>query len=156
MSIFGAMFAPDQERTAAELLRVTRPGGRIGWSTGPRTAASPRCSGCSSSTPGGRRPAPYRRSSGAARTGSVELFGDGIVELRAERRPSRQVFRSADHYLEFFRAYFGPLKTAFDKVGPEGAPALEADLRAYLEEVNTNERALVIEPEYLQVVAIRA
>ena len=30
MSIFGAMFAPDQERTAAELLRVTRPGGRIG------------------------------------------------------------------------------------------------------------------------------
>jgi ubiquinone/menaquinone biosynthesis C-methylase UbiE len=30
LSTFGAMFAPDQERTAAELLRVTRPGGRIG------------------------------------------------------------------------------------------------------------------------------
>src|SRR5215204_3303102 len=29
-SVFGAMFAPDQERTAHELARVTRPGGRIG------------------------------------------------------------------------------------------------------------------------------
>ena len=84
------------------------------------------------------------------------LFGEGISELRVERRVSRQVFRSADHYLEFFGTYFGPLKTAFDKVGPEGAPALEADLAAYLEEINTNERALVLEPEYLQIVAVRA
>ena len=29
-SVFGAMFAPDQERTASELVRVCRPGGRIG------------------------------------------------------------------------------------------------------------------------------
>src|SRR3954470_22051247 len=29
-SVFGAMFAPDQERAAAELLRVCKPGGRIG------------------------------------------------------------------------------------------------------------------------------
>jgi hypothetical protein len=86
-----------------------------------------------------------------------KLFGEEISELRVERRPSRQAFRSADHYLDFFRAYFGPIKTAFDKVGPEGEEALAADLLAYLEEANTaGERALVIEPEYLQVVAIRA
>ena len=45
---------------------------------------------------------------------------------------------------------------AFEKVGPEGAAALETDLLAYLERVNSSERALVIEPAYLQLVAIRA
>ena len=39
---------------------------------------------------------------------------------------------------------------AFDKVGPEGAPALEADIRAYLDDVNDDERALILEPDYLQ------
>ena len=49
-----------------------------------------------------------------------ELFGDGVTELRAERKVSRQPFRSIDHYLDFFRTYFGPIKMAFDRVGPDG------------------------------------
>ncbi len=85
-----------------------------------------------------------------------ELFGDGIAELRVERRVNRQAFRSADHYLDFFRTYFGPMKAAFEKVGPDGAAALEADILDYLNDVNDNERALVLEPDYLQVVAVRA
>jgi hypothetical protein len=84
------------------------------------------------------------------------LFGDGIAELRAERLVNRQAFRSAEHYLDFFRSYFGPIRSAFEKVGPEGAPALEADMRAYLERVSEAQGALVLEPEYLQVVAVRA
>jgi hypothetical protein len=84
------------------------------------------------------------------------LFGDGIVGMRVERRVSRQVFRSPEHYLDFFRTYFGPMKMAFDKVGPEGAPALEADMLAYLKKVNSNDRAMVLEPEYLQLIAVRA
>lgn len=156
MSIFGAMFAPDQEQTAAELLRVVRPGGRIGM-----------CNW----TPDGRLGkffALLARHTGGPPPGTVppvlwgneehvrELFGDGVTELRFERLVNRQKFRSVDHYLDFFGTYFGPLKSAFDRVGPEGARALEADLRAFLEEVNTNDRALVIEPEYLRVLAVRA
>ena len=48
------------------------------------------------------------------------------------------------------------MKAAFDKVGADGAPALEADILGYLEDVNENDRALVLEPEYLQIVAVRA
>ena len=85
------------------------------------------------------------------------LLGDGITELKAERRVNRQAFRSPEHYIDFFRTYFGPMKVAFDKVGAEGAPALEADIRSYLDSINEGDQALVeTEPDYLQIVAIRS
>jgi ubiquinone/menaquinone biosynthesis C-methylase UbiE len=156
ISIFGAMFAADQEKAAAELLRVCKPGGRIGmanwvpdsgvgkmFKTIAKHAPPP---------PGVESPLRW-----GTEDGLRELFGDGVSELRVERRASRQAFRDVDHFLEFFRTYFGPTKTAYERVGPEGEEALTADLRAHLEESNTaGERALVLKPEYLQVVATRA
>jgi SAM-dependent methyltransferase len=157
MSIFGAMFGPDQQRTANELLRVVRPGGRIGMANW---------------TPDGGVAMMFAivaKHAGAPPPGFVppvlwgteervrELFGDGITDLQVERRVSRQAFRSADHYLDFFRAYFGPIRTAFEKVGPQGEEALTADLKRHLESISVGgERALVIEPAYLRVVATRA
>jgi hypothetical protein len=86
-----------------------------------------------------------------------ELFGDGIADLRVERRVSRQPFRSADHYIEFFRTYFGPTQMAYERVGEEGEQALTDDLRAFLESANTaGDRAMVLEAEYLEVIATRA
>ena len=56
-------------------------------------------------------------------------------------------FYSADHWLDLFRTYFGPIKIAFERVGPEGEEALEADLRALLERFNiAGDRALVSRP----------
>jgi SAM-dependent methyltransferase len=156
MSIFGAMFAPDQQGTAAEMLRVVKPGGRIGMANWTPDGGISGLFMILAKHVGGPPPGTVPPVLWGSEEHVRELFGDGIVELRVERRVNRQAFRSAEHYLEFFRAYFGPLRAAFEKVGPEGAPALEADLRNYLNEVNTNERALVLEPEYLQIVAIRA
>ena len=86
-----------------------------------------------------------------------ELFGDGIAGLRTERHISRQPFRSADHYIEFFRTYFGPTQVAYERVGADREQALTDDLRAFLEAENTaGGRAMVLEAEYLQVIATRA
>jgi SAM-dependent methyltransferase len=157
MSIFGAMFAPDQERTAAELLRVVKPGGRIGMANWTPDGGVGTMFMTIAKHVGGPPPGVVPPALWGTEERLRELFGGGVSELRIERRRSRQVFRSPDHYLEFFRAYFGPVKTAFEKVGPDGEEALAADLRSYLEEANTADgRALVLEPEYLQVVATRA
>jgi len=156
MSIFGAMFAPDHRRTAAELLRVTKPGGRIGMAnwvpdggvgkmfmTIAKHAPPP---------PGVDSPLLW-----GTEEKLREYFGDGIADLRIERRVARQSFPSAREYLDFFRTWFGPMKVAFERVGKEGEAALEADMLAYLEEANTaGKQALVIEPEYIEITALRS
>ncbi len=156
MSIFGAMFAPDQRRTAAELLRVVKPGGRIGmanWSPDGTVGRMFATTAKHAPPPPGLDPALLWGTEERLR----ELFGDGISDLRIERRLSRQPFRSAAHYLEFFRTNFGPIKVAFERVGAEGEAALESDLRELLESENTaGDRALVLEAEYLEVIATRA
>ncbi len=156
MSIFGAMFAPEHEKTAAELLRVCKPGGRIGMANWVPDGGV----GKMFMTIAKHAPPPPGVSSPllwGTEDRLQELFGDQITELHVERRISRQPFRSADHYLDFFRTYFGPTKMAFERVGPEGEEALESDLRAFLDEYNTaGEDALVLKPEYLQVIATRA
>jgi len=156
ISIFGAMFAADQEKAATELLRVCKPGGRIGMANWvPDSGVGKMFKTIAKHAP----PPPGVASPLLWGTEERlrELFGDGISDLRVERRASRQAFRSADHFLDFFRTYFGPTKVAYERVGPEGEESLTADMLQYLEEANTaGDRALVLKPEYLQVIATRA
>jgi ubiquinone/menaquinone biosynthesis C-methylase UbiE len=155
-SVYGAMFAPDQQKTADELLRVVKPGGRIGMGNWcPDGAVGTMFQTISKHAP----PPPGVPSPLLWGTEDHlrQLFGDGIAELQVERRASRQPFRSADHYIEFFRTYFGPTLLAYERVGPEGEGALTNDLRALLEANNkAGDRAMVLEADYLEVVATRA
>jgi SAM-dependent methyltransferase len=156
VSVFGVMFAPDHQRAAGELLRVTKPGGRIGvaswcpdgglqdfFATIVKHTGGP---------PPGSPPVLW-----GAEDHVRELLGESVTDLRAERLKSRQAFRSPEHYIDFFRDYFGPIQAAFEAVGPEGEQALRSDLEAVLEKLSVGgQDALVVEPEYLQVLATRA
>jgi ubiquinone/menaquinone biosynthesis C-methylase UbiE len=157
LSTFGAMFAPDQRKTARELLRVCRPGGRIGmanWT--PQGAVGGGIFAVVAKhapPPPGLDPPPLWGTEERLR----ELFGDGISELRIEKRFLELCWRSPEHWLEFFRTYFGPMKMAFERVGEDGAAALEADLLEVMRTHNrAGDRALIAPSEYAEVVAVRA
>src|SRR5436190_10687500 len=154
ISTFGAMFAPDQEKTAAELLRVCRPGGKIGmanWTPegligGGMFAAIAK----HAPPPPGIKPPSLWGTEERVR----ELFGNGISELRIEPCTFTFRYRSPEHWLEYFRAYFGPIMMAFARVGEEGAPALEGDLLEVMRANNRGgDRALVMPGGYVEVVA---
>jgi SAM-dependent methyltransferase len=102
LSTLGVMFAPDQETSAGELLRVARPGGRIGlanWTPDGFIGELFRVTGRHVPPPSGLRSPTLWGTEQRLR----ELFGDGVMSMRTERR--RFVFRSRSvaHWLEVFR-----------------------------------------------------
>jgi SAM-dependent methyltransferase len=155
-STFGVMFAPNQPRAAAEIVRVVRPGGRIGlasWTPDGYIGQMFMTVSKHAPPPPGVDPPPLWGTEERLR----ELFADGISDLRVDRRSVGMRFRSFDHWLEFFRAYFGPIRMAFARVGAEGEEALAADLGALVARFDRGgDRAMVVDAEYLEVVATRA
>jgi SAM-dependent methyltransferase len=156
LSTFGAMFAPDQERTADELLRVTRPGGRIGmanWLPEGFVADIFRGTAKHVAMP----PVPFPPTAWGTEARLRELFGDRVSKLRVEQRSCTQRFRSPEHWVEYFRRYFGPTIAAFEQLGEDEADVFEAELVEIARAYNrAGERAAAIMADYLEVVAVRA
>jgi ubiquinone/menaquinone biosynthesis C-methylase UbiE len=156
LSTFGVMFAPNQPLAAAELLRVCRPGGRIGltnWTPDGFAGELFRCTTQYLPPPPGLAP-PTRW---GTNEGLRALFGDGVTELTIT--PRAHVFRypSPQHWIDFFRTYFGPTRHAFAALDATGQAALERDLLALLDRCNrADDGTLVVPSDYLEVVASRA
>ncbi len=126
-SVFGAMFAPDQEQTATELARVCRPGGRIGLVA---------------HTPDGfignlfkviaRHVPPPAGLRSPIQWGTEErlreLLGDRIDEMRVQKRHIIWRYPTPSAYVEYWRRYYGPTLKAFEAVGEAGRDGLETDL----------------------------
>jgi SAM-dependent methyltransferase len=152
LSTCGAMFAPDQERTAAELLRVCRPGGRIGmvnWTPDSYVAALFRAIGRHLPPPPGVRPPVLWGSEQRLR----ELFGPG-VRISAPRRSFLWRFPSAEHHVAFMASVYGPTNKALEALGPARAKALEADMLEIARRFDVAADAtLLLRLDYLEAVA---
>lgn len=155
LSSFGAMFAPEPERPAREMLRVLRDGGRIGlanWTPEGFIGRLFKVIGAHLPPPAGlKSPALWGTESRI-----VELFGPWAAQIHCERRHFNFRYRSAAHWVQIFRDFYGPTHKAFAALADSAKPALERDITALLEQMNTAGTAsLVVPGEYLEVVIIK-
>ena len=156
LSTFGVMFAPNQPRAAAELLRVVKAGGRIGLANWTPTGFV----GELFRVIGRFVPPPVGTPSPAAwgtETRLVELFGPLASNIRTGRKDFVFRYLSAEHWIEDFRRYYGPVHKAFGALDCSGQEALHGALAELVERFDRGGRdGLVVPAEYLEVVIRRA
>ncbi|UQU63427.1 methyltransferase domain-containing protein [Couchioplanes caeruleus] len=155
-SVVGVMFAPDQERAAAELTRVCRPGGTIAlanWTpdgfigdlfrTVGRRVPPP---------PGVRAPVEW-----GTEPRLRELFGDRVSEVRVNRREFVFRFASAEAFTDYFRSWYGPTLKAFEALGDDDGELLHADLVDLVRRYDVaGDGTVKIPSAYVEVLATRA
>lgn len=155
LSTLGVMFTPDQEKAASELLRVCRPGGKIGlanWT--PTSFIGDVFRSIGKYIP----PAPGLKSGALWGTEErlSELFGEGISSLQTTKRHFMFRYRSVAHWMDIFGTYYGPIVTAFQSLDTAGQQGLSQDLMDLLEKYNiAKDGTLVVPSEYLEAVAIK-
>jgi SAM-dependent methyltransferase len=119
LSAIGVMFTADHERAAAELVRVTRPGGRIGLASWTPTGfVGDLLRAVSRHVP----PPPAARPPTRWGTveGLVELFGPRLHDLRIRTASVRQRFPSEEAFADFFLHYYGPVYAAASLLDASG------------------------------------
>jgi SAM-dependent methyltransferase len=154
VSTFGVMFCPDPARAAAEMLRVCRPGGRIGlanWTPEGFVGQMFKVIGRHVPPPPGiQSPLLW-----GTRDRLEELLGSGA---RVEAAPKDFVFRyrSADEFFDTFTTYYGPTFRALRALDEDGQASFRRELTALADEHNRSaDGTLAVSSEYLEVVAHR-
>jgi ubiquinone/menaquinone biosynthesis C-methylase UbiE len=152
LSTFGVMFAPDHAGAARELIRVVRPGGRIGmanWTPEGFIGRLFKIIGSHVAPPAGvRSPALW-----GTEAHLVSLFGPRASNIKVERKLFSFRYRSAAHFVQVFRDFYGPAHKAFGALDAGGQVALERDILALLNELDLGKgRGLVVPSEYAETV----
>lgn len=128
LSTFGAIFAPDHQRTADELLRVCKPGGVIGLAAWTIESMPAAMFGVTAkymqAPPPGRPPSEWGTAHGLMR-----LFGDRVEKMRLYDRAMRSRFVSLDAWFGEFREYFGPVHMTYESLDAPARAAFELDMR---------------------------
>jgi ubiquinone/menaquinone biosynthesis C-methylase UbiE len=156
VTMYGAMFAPRPDRAAAELLRVTKPGGLIAmanWTpegfVGKMFAVSskhvPPPPGVPPPVLWGKDDVVRQRLSSGARK----------IETRKQMADFNYPY-SPREVVEFFRKYFGPTQVAFSRLDTAGQQRLADELAALWTENNQGtDKNTRLQAEYLEVYATR-
>jgi SAM-dependent methyltransferase len=155
LSTFGVMFTPNQDKAAAELLRVCRPGGKIGlanWTPDSFIGQLFKTIGRYIPPAAGvKSPALW-----GTQARLVELFGTAAKAIHAHSRDFVFRYRSPEHWIEVFRTYYGPMNKTFAALEGERRAAFQQEVLALIASRNcSGDDTLVLPSEYLEVVIER-
>jgi ubiquinone/menaquinone biosynthesis C-methylase UbiE len=156
VSTFGVMFAPNQAQAASEMMRVCKRGGRIGlanWTPEGFIGQVFKTLGKYLPPPpaGAKSPALW-----GTRAALDEMFGSQASSIKAEPRFFNFRYKSAEHFLEVFKTFYGPVLKAFAALDAAAQQNLHNDLYALIVRMNkSGDATMVVPSEYLEVVITR-
>lgn len=155
VSTFGVMFTPNQDKAAAELIRVCKSGGKIGlaiWTPEGFIGQLFKTLGKYLPPPAGVKSPALWGTEARIR----EMFGPSAASIKAERRNFMFRYRSPEHFLEVFKNYYGPMLKAFAALDATNQQGLRNDLLALIARTNHAEDGTMVVPsEYLEIVITR-
>ena len=154
LSTFGVMFTPNQQLAATEMLRVCRPGGKIGMANWTPDGFIGRLFKTIGKyvppAPGVKSPSLWGNKA------HLDVLFGSKATVAAQDRNFVFRYKSPAHWVEIFRTYYGPVLKAFAAITADARQALENDLYALLEEFNIAEDGTLVVPgQYLEVVVTR-
>jgi SAM-dependent methyltransferase len=160
LSTFGAQFVGDQDAAARELVRVCRPGGRIGlanWTPGPFFGHFFKV--MSDHAPRQMKKTPTPELPGVlwgTEERLQELFGEAVRFSSIVTRTSRSRYRSVDEWVQETTGRLGPVVTILEQIDEAQQQAFMNDLRDLVERSNQVPGPdVLLESEYLEVVMVR-
>jgi ubiquinone/menaquinone biosynthesis C-methylase UbiE len=155
VSTVGVMFVADHAKAAKEMLRVCKPGGKIGmasWTpdgyigqlfkTIGKYVAPP---------PGAKSPALW-----GTQAHLDHLFGPDASSIVSTKREFMFRYRSAQHCIDIFKTYYGPVLKTFGALSSMDQAALKNDMLALIDRFNrATDGTMVVPAEYLEVVIVK-
>jgi SAM-dependent methyltransferase len=156
VSTFGVMFCPNQSKAASELARVCRAQGRIGlanWTPESFVGKMFKTLGRHLPPPAGVAPPSLWGTEAHLHT----LFAERAAAIAVNHRHFNLRYRSAAHFIEVFRTWYGPVHKAFAALPADSAAALERELTELLNSMDRGKPGTLLVPsEYLEVVVTRS
>ncbi len=155
LSAIGVMFAADHARAARELVRVCRPGGRIGlasWTPEGFVGGMLAAVGRHVTPPAGAQPA----TRWGVEAVVAELLGDEVTAVASVTETVRQRFARPEDFADLFLTYYGPTFSAASRLDEDGRASLRADLIELADSFDKDAgNGVIVDWEYRIVTATR-
>ncbi len=152
VSTFGVMFSPNQTQASNELMRVCRPGGKIGlacWTPDGFIGQIFKILGGFITPPAGLK--------SPALWGTEDFvqsnFGDAAHVINNTSKDFVFRYHSPEHWLDIFGTYYGPLVKAFEALDQEKSELLKKEILKLIDSVNiANDGTMVVPSRYLETI----